>query len=112
MYWLLIILAFILIIILTVTIPQRRLGQAQARVIDIFRDAGATGPESARTLAELGLPEQDADGHRDKKDYRTGALTVLVNMDVIIKTGDGKAYLDEAKLAAARLHPRIKGTPS
>jgi hypothetical protein len=112
MYWLLLILVFIAIVVFTVTIPQRRLGQAQAQVIDIFRHARATGPQSARTLDELDLQEQSTPRSSKINNYKTGALVVLINMGVVVKTKDGKAYLDEEKLAGARLHPRIKGTPS
>jgi len=58
------------------------------RVIAIFRQHGAIGPEKAMTSAQLGLPER-FDEFMERRGGRRG---------VIIEVSEGKYYLDEAKL--------------
>ena len=63
--------------------------QARMRVLDAFRLAGATAPERAQPIDQLGLT-------------RNSALLELERQGVIKTAGGGRVYLDEAAYVAVR----------
>lgn len=75
-------------------------GQGQAnrarRVIEAFRQHGATSPENAMTSEELGLPGR-FDKFMDRRGGRSG---------IIVEVSEGRYYLDETKLGQ---HDRLEG---
>lgn len=56
-------------------------------IIERFRQKGATSPEKARTIEELGLPPR----FKEAMGRRLGQVGVFVEVD-------GKYYLSEARL--------------
>lgn len=67
-------------------------GNRARRVIEAFRQHGATTPEKAMTSEELGLPGR-FDEFMDRRRGKSG---------IIIEVSEGKYYLDETKLEQAR----------
>ena len=71
----------------------RRRGGARERVqriVEQFRAKGATSPEKAMTVAELGLPPR----FEEAMDRRLGRLGIFVKVD-------GRYYLSEERLKEA-----------
>jgi len=62
-------------------------------IVERFRQKGATSPDRAMTLEELGLPPR----FQDLMDRRLGKLGVFVEVD-------GKYYLSEERLEEIRAH--------
>ncbi len=62
-------------------------------MVEKFRQKGATSPDRAMTLEELGLPPR----FKDLMDRRLGQLGVFVEVD-------GKYYLSEERLEEIRKH--------
>jgi hypothetical protein len=66
--------------------PARR--ERARRVVEAFRQHGATSPEKAMTSEQLGLPGR-FDEFMDRRGGRSG---------IIVEVSEGKYYLDEARL--------------
>lgn len=90
---------------------QAAAAQARARVIDAFRVQGATAPERARPLAELGIAETDS---ALKPLLEHGLVRAVDARGRAIIQGStvGRAsgfYLDEAAVIAQRDRKRTTG---
>lgn len=100
---LLIIVMAIILLLGLVFIPQLLIGRAVPHVIRIFRQKNAVGVKNARFIDELGLKPQ---GFFDKmlkpRDYKPMAMQLLVKVNVIRVTDDGKLYLSEPDLALTK----------
>ena len=91
----LMILAFVGVLYVRALLGRR----AIFKVIEVFRRHGAVGINGAKTLHELGLERPDFIQRITKpRDYRQDALQMLLKKGILLQTGDGKIYLDQARL--------------
>jgi hypothetical protein len=73
--------------------------RALKHVIEIFRRCGALQAGNAKTLEELGLaPKSFITKMASFRDYKPDALKLLMQMDIIVPTDEGKLYLKEERL--------------
>ena len=73
------------------------------KVIRIFRENNAVGPKNAKTIEELGLkPRSVFERAFRMRDYKPRALQILMRIEVVDLTEEGKVYLAEDKLALTR----------
>ena len=61
-------------------------GAARRRVLDAFREAGATSPKHAQSIRDLAPPEQNQ-------------IRALLSAGIIRESEPGRYYLDEPALA-------------
>lgn len=66
---------------------RRRAGERLLEVVEKFRQKGATSPDKAKTLEELGLPQE----FRERMSRRLGQLGLFIEVN-------GKYYLSEERL--------------
>jgi len=100
---LLIIAMAIILLLGLVFVPQLLIGRAVPHVIRIFRQKNAVGIKNAKFVDELGLKPQ---GFFDKmlkpRDYKPLAMQLLMKVNVIRMTEDGKLYLSDPDLAVTK----------
>jgi hypothetical protein len=72
--------------------PNAARRERARRILESFRQHGATSPDKAMTSEQLGLPGR-FDEFMDRRGGRAG---------VIIEASEGKYYLDEARLKEAQ----------
>jgi len=77
--------------------------RAMRQVVLAFREQGATGSRTAKTLGELGFSSRGGmmGGMLKGRDYKQDALSLLMKADIVLVTEDGKLYLSEDKLLAS-----------
>src|SRR5690606_8666525 len=95
------IVAVIVVAIIQQAILRYKLRQAAQQLIAIFRERGATSPETAKTAKDLKLLHRSLTDHF-LRDYRPRALGMLKRDDVVIELDDGRLYLSEANLRRAQ----------
>jgi hypothetical protein len=84
-------------------IPQFMTAMACPKVIKIFRKFNAVGPGNAKFVDELGLkPPSFLDRMMKLRDYKPKALQLLMHINVVQMTEDGKLYLSEQDLTKTR----------
>jgi len=87
-------------------IPRFLVGRAVKKVVAIFRKAGATSPQTAKSLDELGLaPKSYAQRMFRTRDYKPYAARLLGQAEIMRATEEGKVYLSEEALANS---PQVK----
>ncbi len=84
-------------------IPQLLVRRAMGTVIKRFRKNAALSPASAKTLEELGMkPQSFIDKMMKPRDYKPQAIQLLMRIDIIQATPEGKLFLSEQKLATTQ----------
>ncbi len=69
------------------------------RVIEIFYEHDALGPNGAKTLQQLGLERSDLLQRMTRpRDYKQNALQILIKEGIINVIEDGRLYMVEEKL--------------
>lgn len=90
-------------------VPYILTRRAIRQVVNAFRNQNATGPQTAKTMAELRLQQKGLlQKQMTTRDYKPAALNLLMGEKVILMTEDGKYYLSETDLANSRLGKGIK----
>lgn len=93
------VLALIVMVAVMWFVPRLMLKRAIRRVVQQFRTQGAISPESAKTPAELRLPQGGLfAGMGRMRDYRPYAIRLLRQAGIIMGTDDGTVYLCEEAL--------------
>ena len=94
-----IVLFSILFLVVLLFVPTLMTRRAVIAVIRIFRRSGALNAGSAMPAAELGLaPLSFGQRIMRMRDYKPRALDLLVNVEVVQLTEEGKIFLSEEKL--------------
>lgn len=96
--------AILLLLVAALYLSRYLLKRAVREVVALLRAKGATDPESAAMLEELGL---ERGGTFDRmfrlRDYRPSALRLLAQANVVRATDGGRIYLSEAQLAGSHV---------
>lgn len=78
--------------------------RAMRQVLRILKYYGATDEDGAKTPAELGLnPPSFFERFMRLRDHKPKTLKLLVNLDIVQITEDGRIYLSEEKLYASNI---------
>ena len=97
------ILIAVLLLLFMFVLPQILLRRAITAVIRIFRQGNAAGVQNAKTIDELGLrPKSISQAIFRGSQYKSTALQVLRNANIIQSTEDGKLYLSQENLSNSR----------
>jgi hypothetical protein len=100
----LIIAALILALVLSFLFFVWQVRRNTTRVIQIFRDKKAVGIHNARAPADLGLHRRSMlENAFLLRDYKANALDGLIQSGAVQVTKDGRMYLTEEALEAAKL---------
>lgn len=91
---------FIALIATWYLLPRFLVRRAMFKVVRIFREHNAVSRDSARTAEELGINKRQL--LRLTRDYQPLAIQLMMRLDVIQTTNDGKLYLSENKLSQVR----------
>lgn len=100
--------AFLVLLVIIVmlglmVVPQLFIRRAIPSVIKVFRQNNAVGIKNARTIDELGLKSQNIMDKMWKwRNYKPDALKILINVNIVQMSEDGKLYLSEENLAATK----------
>jgi hypothetical protein len=101
--WVLIVILIILFLLAILVLPQFMIARAVPKVIKIFRKGNAVGIKNAKAVEELGLqPKSIVDRMMRLRDYKPRALQLLIQLNIVQMTEDGKVYLSEEMLANTR----------
>jgi hypothetical protein len=101
--WALIIVMIIAVLALMFILPQYMIARACPRVIKIFRKNSAVGIKNAKSVDELGLrPPGLIDRMMKLRDYKPRAMQLLMQINVVQMTEEGKVYLSEQDLLKTR----------
>jgi hypothetical protein len=101
--WLIIVILIILFLVVLLVLPQLMIARAVPKVIKIFRKGNAVGIKNAKAVAELGLqPKGITERMMRPRDYKPRALQLLIQLNIVQMTEDGKVYLSEEMLANTR----------
>ena len=101
--WAIIIGMFIVLLAAMIFLPQLMIAIACPKVIKIFRKHGALTPDKAKFVDELGLkPPSFIDRMMKLRDYKPKALQLLMQINVVQMTDDGRIYLVEQELQKTR----------
>jgi hypothetical protein len=93
------ILAIIALFAVLILVPRMMLKRAVRKVVKQFRREGAISPETAKTAAELRLPQGGIFAGMGRfRDYRPYAVRLLGQAEIILGTEKGGLYLSEEKL--------------
>jgi hypothetical protein len=107
------IIILILFIILLLVIAYFGTGilvrRATRSVINTFRDNGATSPEKALTLDQMGIKGRSLLQFKAFRDYRPAALQFLMRNNIVQATEDGRFYLSEEVLYQSGIEQNIGG---
>ena len=83
-------------------LPRWRLKRATRQVIRSFREHNATSIKNTKTFDELGLsPRGLVDGLFRGRDYKPYAIRMMIKVEILKETEDGKFYLSEDRLYAS-----------
>ena len=80
-----------------------RIKRAIPKLIQLFRDHNATRPTNAMTYDELGI-KTSVFSLRLLKDYKKESLDVLMRLEIVQLTEDGRLFLLEDKLMNSKLY--------
>jgi hypothetical protein len=84
-------------------LPQFFVSRAIVQVIRILRKHNALDLKNAKSVVELGLkPKSLLESMGRFRDYKPGALQVLIGAKIVKTTDDGRVYLSESNLSASR----------
>ena len=98
-----IVLLVVTMIVAMIGLPVIFMRRAIPAVIRIFREHNAIKANAAKTPDELGFKSRTILERMWKpRDYKTQALQLLRNADIIKMTEDGKLYLSEEDLMSSR----------
>ena len=87
------------LIFVAIYVPRFLMRRAVRSVITLFRRQGATSPDNATTLEELGLVRgSPLDRMFKVRDYRPYAARLLGQANILRATDEGKVYLSEVDL--------------
>lgn len=101
--WAIIILLVIIMLLALFILPQLMVARAVPKVIKIFRNHSAIGIKNAKTVQEMGLqPKGLIDKMMKPRDYKPRALELLIHINVVQMTEDGKVYLSDQELMKTR----------
>jgi hypothetical protein len=101
--WIIVAGLIILFLLVIFIVPQLMIAIAAPKVIKIFRNKNAVGPKNAMTAADLGLQPPSMIARMMKpRDYKPRALQLLMHINVVQMTDDGKIYLSEQELQKTR----------
>lgn len=93
------VLALAVVVAALIFIPRMLLKRAIRTVIARFRKAGATSPETAKTLLDLRLESRGVFGNFGRvRDYKPMAVRLLGQAEIILGTEEGGTYLSEENL--------------
>ena len=96
-------LVIVLLMGITIILPRLLIKRSGKYVIQIFRANNAITISNAKTPEELGLKSKTITQKLLRpRDYKTYALQMLVNANVIKTTNDGKLFLSEEQLASSK----------
>ena len=91
-----------------VMIPRFLVGRAIKPVILRFRQHGALTPQSAKSVAQLGLGAANfAQRMIRPRDYGPKALEALMQVDIVMITEEGRLYLSEEHLAKTPMGQKL-----
>lgn len=97
------VLLVILVMLGLTVVPQLFMRRAIPSVIKIFRQQNAIGIKNAKTIDELGLKSQNIMDKMWKwRNYKPDALKILISVNIVQMSEDGKLYLSEENLAASK----------
>jgi hypothetical protein len=100
----LIIAALVLILVLSFLFLAWQVQRNTIKVIKIFRDKKAVGIQNARAPSELGLHRRSVlENVFLMRDYKANALDALIQSGAVQVNQDGRMYLTEEALEAAKL---------
>jgi len=92
----------ILAILAWLFIPVWMIRRSIPKVIKIFQKRNAIGIQNAKTVEELGLqPKSMWQRMFSRRDYKPKALQLLIQLNVVQMTEDGKVYITDDSLASA-----------
>lgn len=81
--------------------------RAMHKVIRIFKISGALDEQGAKTIVELRLnPPPLRDRLMRMRDYKPKALELLLSVNIVQHSEDGRVYLSEEKLLTSPLVAR------
>ncbi len=101
--WAIIIGMVIVLLAAMIFLPQLMIAMACPKVIKIFRKHGALDSTNAKFVDELGLkPPSFIDRMMKLRDYKPKALQLLMHINVVQMTDDGRLYLSEQELSKTR----------
>ena len=101
--WAIIIGMVIVLLAAMIFLPQLMIAMACPKVIKIFRKHEALTPDKAKFVDELGLkPPSFIDRMMKLRDYKPKALQLLMHINVVQMTDDGRLYLVEQELQKTR----------
>ncbi len=87
------------LLLAVIYLPRFFIKRAVRKVVAIFRAHGATSPDTAVSLAELGLaPRSPFDRMFRMRDYKPYATRLLGQAEIIRSTEEGLVYLSEDDL--------------
>ncbi len=96
---LILVLLIAVLIFVAIYVPRFLMRRAVRSVIALFRRQGATSPDKATTLEELGLVRGSPFDRMFKvRDYRPYAARLLGQANILRATDEGTVYLSEADL--------------
>ena len=100
----LIIAALVLLLALSFFFLVWQVRRNTTKIIRVFRENKAVGVQNARTLAELGLHRRSMlENAFLPRDYKASALDGLIQSGAVQVIADGRMYLTEEALLAAKL---------
>lgn len=101
--WAIIIILIIIFLAVMFILPQFMIARAVPKVIKVFRKYNAVGTKNAKFVDELGLQQR---GFIERmwrpRDYKPRALQLLMHINVVQLTDEGKIYISEPDLAKTR----------
>ena len=104
---LIVILMIVLCIGLVIGITTFMTKRAMFQVIRILKFSGAVNTEGAKTITELRLnPPPLRERLMKMRDYKPKALQLLLSLEVVQYSEDGRIFLSESKLLASPLVQR------
>ena len=100
-----VIIVVILVMIVTwLLLPQLLNRRAAKQVVKILTKNNCVSINTAKTPRDLGLAQRGWISNLGRtRDYKPRALQMLIDYDVVLKTEDGRVYLDKEKVAMHKL---------
>ena len=101
--WVLIIVLIIIFLLAIFVIKPLLIARQCPKVIKILREHSAIGEKNAQFINQLGLQKRGfAERICQGKDYKHLALQLLMQINAVLITDEGKIYLSEPDLAKTR----------
>ena len=101
--WAFIVILIIIFLLAVFVVQPLMIARHCPKVIKIFRQQSAVGGKNAKFVDELGLQQR---GFVERmwrgRDYKPRALQLLMQINVVRVTDEGKIYLSEPDLAKTR----------